>query len=463
MSWRAQSTFVASSKLAEEEKNFLKLSKKIREIWKLEERQKGGETLEGLQLEKVQGLPENIKEMITMVGKLPKGSEVLEKNQDMASLVPGSALKEAEKRRQQEEDRKQRKQEQDRRERETVRFQERHERPVTDVAASADGRYIFSSSKDKTVLCWSLAEKVLQVVRTYGGHEGAVWAVDVSCSDPPRLATSGADECIKLWPADVRGDKKGVVTPPDSTIKAGGIIKILRWCPFDAMKFATAADKLGSTPPNITIWEAAGPGKGAKQLCQIKEMPSKANALQWGAGGKVKVFSAHDNGFIGVWNAEDASLLKTIKLHQKPVTALCLSQDGKVLVSASRDMTSKAVDISTPDTPVLRTYETDRPLNAVAVSAEYSAGAEGGAVVVGGGREDRDITTSKLQEGEMDAQCFSAEGEWWSSSKGHIGPIHVIRFVPDSGYITGSEDGTIFVHDLYGKLMHTDNMRDLSR
>jgi len=453
--------------LSEEEKSFLKQAKKIREIWKLDERVKAGEKLEPKQLEKVHTLPDCIKELIAMVAKLPEHSEVVEKNPDMAALVPNSALRDAERRRQQEAQRRERIEAEERRKKEIVVAQSRHERPITDIAVSADGRYIFTSSKDKMVLCWSTRDKLLEVVRTYGGHEGAVWAVDVSAQAPPRLATGAADGRVYLWPSEGRaGDHGNTVVKPDGKLDHGGIVKVLRWCQFDPAKFVVASDKIGTQPPLITVWEAGPPGKGAESVCVIKELPSKVNDVQWGAGAITKVFSAHDNGYLGVWDASNARLLKTLKLHPDPVMALSLATDGVTLVSASRDMTAKAVDVSVKEMPVLRTWKTDRPLNAVAVSPEFKGKETGprGAVVLGGGRQDRDITTTKeCAEGEMEAQIYSSDGDWWGSGKGHIGPIHVIRFVSAETFATGSEDGCVYVHDLYGKLVHTDNTRDNSR
>eukprot|EP00928_Gymnodinium_smaydae_P055381 TRINITY_DN38940_c0_g1_i1.p1 TRINITY_DN38940_c0_g1~~TRINITY_DN38940_c0_g1_i1.p1 ORF type:complete len:463 (+),score=124.19 TRINITY_DN38940_c0_g1_i1:63-1451(+) len=462
MSWRAESNFVASSKLRDEEKNFLKLAKKIRDIWKLEERVKAGEEVDAKQREKVDSLPESIKELIGLVAKLPDGSEVLDKNPDMADLIPNSAKREAEKRRQQEQQRKQRREEEERKKRDTVVMQDRHTRPITDISVSADGKRIFTSSKDKIVLCWSTARKLLEATHTYGGHEGAVFAVDVSPSAPARLATGAADGTLKLWPAEASG-KSGIVAA-DSTVQHGGIVKVLRWCPFEPTRLATASDKLGAQQPMIAVWKVNAPGKGAECLVKMEALPTKANALQWGSGGKPKVFSAHDNGYIGVWDATDGKLLKTLKLHREPIIGLAMDPAGVTLLTASRDMTGKAVDISTRDTPEIRTWKTDRPLNAVAVSPQFSLADERGSIVFGGGRQDRDIATTKeVVEGEMDPQILSTTGEWQGAGKGHIGPIHVIRFIAGGGFATGAEDGCIYVHDMQGGLLHSDNMRDGSR
>jgi translation initiation factor 3 subunit I len=333
---------------------------------------------------------------------------------------------------------------------------------------SADGKFIYTSSKDKVVLCWSRAERLLKATCTYGGHEGAVWAVDVSAQTPAILASGSADGKVLFWPTEGRGSstRSGVIEACGS-LAHGGIVKALRWCPFDKNKFVTCADKLGSIPFHIAVWEADANGRGAKNVIKMLELPAKANAVQWGDGAKKKIFSAHENGYVAVWGADDGKLLKTLKLHAQPVTGICLASDGITLLSASRDRTACVVDVSTPTAPTLRTYKTDRPLNAVAVTPTFNpkeddeASKKNGAVLLGGGQDEMQVTQTKVVEGEFEALIYSNEGERWGSGKGHFGPVHAIRTVPGKQdmFATGAEDGCLYVHDLYGEMLHADNTR----
>lgn len=464
MSWRDQSTFKPSSALVDDEKEFLKLAKKLREVLKLEERQAKGDTLEQNQLDKIVNKDKVLRDVADLAVKLPSHTEVLVKNADILDLFPISARQILEKRRVEDQLRRQRKETREVEERKKPEFMCRHEKPVVKVVISSDNRYLFTCSKDKYVLCWSLSDPLLKCTCTFAGHTGAVWSLDITPDS--RLVSGGADSSVILWRVDAAVRKVGSVVAPTSTLDHGGIIKVLRWCPFDegeSKRLASASDKLLSKPPMIAIWRITASGTFQQVLKLEEHLPTKANDLQWGGGARTKLFSAHDNGFVGVWLAEDqGSLLKTIRLHVGPVTCLHITGDGRTLLTASHDSTAKAIDITTKETSTLATYKTNRPLRAVTVSNDFQAG-ETGAIIVAGGRAERDITTSKdLVADEFEGTILDAQsGEWLASGKGHIGPVHALLSLPFLGsngaFATVSEDACLRIHDVQdGHLLFSD-------
>jgi len=470
MSWRAESTFKPSSHFAEEEKEFLKLSKKIREVLKLEERARKGDALEELQLTKVAAKEALLKQITALAVKLPPQTECLQRSEDIIDLLPSSTQRSIGSKRHQEQGRREAKEAREAEERNRPEFLDHHNRPIVNVAVSGDGKFLFTCSKDKYVLCWSMQHRLLQSVCTLAGHTGAVWALDASHAAgtrPGRLLSGGADGHILFWDADAAQRKIGSVVSCAASLRHGGVVRVLRWCPFDegdaaSRRFASASEKLGSDPPIIAVWRTTS--AGAEKVLQLDNLPSKANDLQWGSGSTLKLFSAHDNGYVGVWSAEaPGRLLKTIPLHSKPVTALCLSADGATLVTASLDATSVAVDVSSRDTATLATYRMNRPLNAVCLSADFRAGAAG-LVVLGGGIDSRDVTTSKdaRAEDNFDATVLdAASGEAAAAGTGHFGPVHALLPLPAlagarGAFASVSEDGCVRVHGMDGKLLHSD-------
>jgi len=268
-----------------------------------------------------------------------------------------------------------------------------------------------------------------------------------------------------FWEANPSKHSPGTVASAKRTLDHGGMVRVLRWCPFDGdqenRRFASASEKLGSTPAKIAVWEVTS-GGAAKQLFAITEMPGKANDLQWGGGAKTKLFSAHDNGYVGIWLAEaPGSLLKTVKLHQGPISSLTLS--GSTLVTSSHDRTAIALDVSQPTTPTLSTWKWNRPLNAVIVSDDFRAG-EAGVVVVAGGKDARDVTrATDMQDDEFEARVFDSQsGEPLAAGEGHFGPIHTLlslpRVGPKGAFASVSEDGCLKVHGLDGELIHSDTL-----
>lgn len=476
MSWRAESTFKASSALADEEKEFLKLVKKVRDIVKLEDKVASGEKLQASQLAKVGEKAALLKDVAKYGGWLPASTEVLDKNQDIVEMLPREAMetimkkqRQAQDKAKQDDDRRARRQENDRQERARPEFMCRHDRPILAITVTQDG-YIYTCSKDKFVLCWSMESQLLKSICTYAGHRGAVRAV--ACSGT-NLISGDSDGKILLWDKDAGKKKACCVSQPLATFEDGGNVRVLRWCPFDnpagysdksggLCRFASACEKLASKPAAIAVWNLKG--RTAELMLRLEDLPGKANDLRWAGGAKTKLLSCHDNGYIGVWLAEGAgSLLKTIKLHEKPIAMLCVTGDGKAVVTASHDSSVKVVDISTPATETIATYKADRPLNALDVSADYVPGTSGN-LVVAGGRDPMIVTTSCLMEDEFEAKILDAEnGMPIAAAKGHFGPVHDVVFMPwldneRGGFATCSEDGCLRVHALNGSTLHSDKL-----
>lgn len=478
MSWRAESTFQKSSALSDEEKEFLKLVKKVRDIEKLQQKIDAGEKLQDSQLAKVSEKDGLIKDLTALGSKLPATTEVLEKNQDIVALLPQRAVQammkdqeKAQEKKRQDDAARERRIEKEREERNRPEFMTRHDRPILGMAASKEG-YIYTCSKDKFVLAWSMEKELLSVVCTYGGHRGAVRAIDTSATHP--LISGDSDGKIILWDKDAGRRKPCSISTPVATFNDGGNIQVLRWCPFDTAgggyssdnssglcRFASACDKLAKKPAAIAVWNLRG--KTAECLLRLEDLPGKANDLRWAGGAKTKLLSCHDNGYIGVWLAEGAgSLLKTIKLHTAEVMMLCVTADGKAVVTASLDKSSKVVDISSPATETLATYPADRPLRGIDVTPDFSP-TGGGNLVVAGGRDPMKVTTSCLMEDEFEAKILSSEdGVPVAAAKGHFGPVHDVVVMPwagkSGGFATCSEDGCLRVHALDGSTLHSDKI-----
>jgi len=466
MSWREQSTFKPSSALVDEEKEFLKLAKKVREALKLEERKSKGDALEQNQLDKIVAKDRLLNEIADLAVKLPGRTEAFDKNPDIMDLLPSDARQSIQRKRSGDQARRQQREVQEVQDRHRAEYLCRHEKPIVGVTVSSDAKFLFTCSKDKYVLCWSLSDPLLKCVCTFAGHTGAVWAVDISASF--RLLSGGADSSVILWSNPTR-QKQCSVVAPTSTFDHGGIVKVLRWCPFDdgegssesAPRFASASDKLLSNPPIIAVWRMAG--TRPQQVLKLDNLPTRANDLQWARGSKTLLISAHDNGYVGIWMADQpGTLLKTLQLHKGPVTALHVACGGATLLTASHDQTAKAVNISNRETETLATYRANRPLRAVTVSADFKAG-EAGSIVVAGGRAERDITTSKdLVADEFEGTVLDSEsGQPLASGKGHIGPVHQLLALPSLGpngaFATVSEDACLRIHDIQdGTLLFSD-------
>lgn len=66
-------------------------------------------------------------------------------------------------------------------------------------------------------------------------------------------------------------------------------------------------------------------------------------------------------------------------------------------------------------------------------------------VIIGGGQDPKDVTTTKSKEGGFESKLYNMiTHEELAIIKGHFGPVHSLEISPDGRtLVTASEDGTI--------------------
>lgn len=89
---------------------------------------------------------------------------------------------------------------------------------------------------------------------------------------------------------------------------------------------------------------------------------------------------------------------RTIKAHDSDVTCLITSYDHSMFATASKDAKTKVFDIMTFEE--ICCFATDRPLNGVALSPIRDH------LVVVGGVEARDVTTTRTQKMEVGTRMY---------------------------------------------------------
>jgi translation initiation factor 3 subunit I len=159
----------------------------------------------------------------------------------------------------------------------------------------------------------------------------------------------------------------------------------------------------------------------------------------WGPLDRTLV-TGHDDGHICLWDVEHGKLLEKIQPHTNTVNNISASFDGSVFVSASKDNTAQLFDMRTLQH--LKTYKTDRPVNSAVISPNMRT------VLLGGGQDARDVTTTSARAGKFEARFFHlVYEEEMCRVRGHFGPINTVAFHPSGrSYASGGEDGFIRLH-----------------
>lgn len=161
------------------------------------------------------------------------------------------------------------------------------------------------------------------------------------------------------------------------------------------------------------------------------------------------IYLATMKGTIEVFSFPAREKIQEIAVHNDKITSLKFSVDFSLLITSSKD--GKAKILVTPSLEVVKTFNSQRPLNSAVISplmrdkehVKYHA-------LIGGGQDAREVTQTVAESGSFEVTFFNLifESEV-GSVKGHFGPVHSIDIHPQGRiFITGSEDGSVRVQKL---------------
>uniref|UniRef100_A0A2K5JLZ5 Eukaryotic translation initiation factor 3 subunit I n=1 Tax=Colobus angolensis palliatus TaxID=336983 RepID=A0A2K5JLZ5_COLAP len=272
-----------------------------------------------------------------------------------------------------------------------------HERSITQIKYNREGDLLFTVAKDPIVNVWYSVNG--ERLGTYMGHTGAVWCVDADW-DTKHVLTGSADNSCRLW--DCETGKQLALLKTNSAV---------RTCGFDfggnIIMFST--DKQMGYQCFVSFFDLRDPS----------QIDNNEPYMKIPCSGEVLV---------------------NVKEHSRQINDIQLSRDMTMFVTASKDNTAKLFDSTTLEHQ--KTFRTERPVNSAALSPNYDH------VVLGGGQEAMDVTTTSTRIGKFEARFFHlAFEEEFGRVKGHFGPINSVAFHPDGkSYSSGGEDGYVRIH-----------------
>jgi WD40 repeat protein len=281
---------------------------------------------------------------------------------------------------------------------------ERGHDSVNVLAASVDGRRLYSGSVCGVVSVWSAVDGVpLQTPhsRTDTQHQpggmpaGSVYALALS-ADGQRLYSGSRD--ISVW----------------STAEGARLLTLQgHTCTVYALAVSADGERLysGSYDCTVRVWSTAG---GAP-LLTLRSHTGPVHALALSLDGQ-RLYSGSEDCTVRAYSTVDGRVLQLLEGHRAPVYALALSADGLRLYSGSADCTVRAC--STVDGALLQVLEGHKgPVQALALSADdrqlYS-GSDDCTVCVWAamGSARRPLQTLQGHMSAVFALAFSADGRW---------------------------------------------------
>jgi WD40 repeat protein len=216
-----------------------------------------------------------------------------------------------------------------------------HNAAVRGLAFSPDGRWLASSSEDKTILLWEVA--AARARRVLKGHTAVVSAV-VFDKSGGTIVSASFDGTIKLWPV-ADGSRPQTLSPGLGEIRALTASSDGKYLAAGGAKGSIKLWKWGqwNTPRDFAT------GSGAVQ------------ALSFSRDGETLASGWRDDdpgpddlrGPIRLYKTADATLVKTLSGHEDEkdrrggINALAFSPDGTKLASTGADHKVKVWDLET--------------------------------------------------------------------------------------------------------------------
>lgn len=299
-----------------------------------------------------------------------------------------------------------------------------HVRSLTKVIFNPEGDLVFSSSKDLSANVWFFHNG--ERLGTFDGHEGTIWTLDVS-RDSRKLISGSADNTARVW--DVNTGRT------ISTIKTLTSVRALNIA-MGGKQLVLTTDAIMGHPAKIQTYSL----EDNSLLHEIVIKGPKPTVIKYSDCNKF-LLSGHEDGTMCRWNVDSGELLDTVKIHDKSITDMQFSKDKTYFISSSKDTTAKLIDSSNFE--IIKTYKTDRPLNSASISPIRNE------VIVGGGQEATDVTTTSTKSGKFEVQFFdSIFEEEIGRVKGHFGPLNTVAYHPEGiGFASGAEDGFVRIHE----------------
>lgn len=316
-----------------------------------------------------------------------------------------------------------------------------HERSLTQVKFNREGDLIFSVAKDSSASIWYSSNG--ERLGTLEGHLGTIWSIDMD-SETKLCATGSADLTIRLWKVET-GECVFTWEMPSP-------VRRVAFAPDDLRLLAVTDQVMGRTG-TISVFKINYNGDYTQQeqepevVIETRTDSKKVTVAGWTANSEY-IIAGHEDGSVSKYNSKTGEFIQSVQAHgihneEKVVSITDIQfapEDGSYFITSSKDKCAALIDVESLE--ILKVYKADAPMNTAAITPVKDF------VILGGGQEARNVTTTAESQGKFEARFYhKIFVDEIGRVKGHFGPLNSIAVHPDgTGYASGGEDGFIRLH-----------------
>ncbi|KAL3319888.1 Eukaryotic translation initiation factor 3 subunit I [Cichlidogyrus casuarinus] len=340
-----------------------------------------------------------------------------------------------------------------------------HERPITQIKYNRDGDLLFTAAKNEIPCVWFAING--ERLGSYEGHTGAIWRIDVD-HDSTKFLSASTDCSVKLW--DVCTGKQLESIADDTPLRSCGFSycgnlfffvsdNVMGRCCQLFVVDTRVAQHILVPHQNAAIYRSSvnyknhrvGQMKGEEHVMKMacNESTKITNAV-WGPLDKT-IICGYDTGRLVLVDPSSGKEILSKNPHKDIITDIQMYHDQTMFITGSKDYTAKLFD--SYDLECHGTYTNERPVNSASISPTQHH------ILLGGGQEAKDVTTTAVSSGKFDAKLYHMIYEIeFGKIKGHFGPVNSVQFNSDgTGFATGGEDGLVRVHSFDEQYYELEN------
>lgn len=246
-----------------------------------------------------------------------------------------------------------------------------HKEAVQALALSRDGKLLATGSADETVKLWDVSSgRLLRAFTLHTNDPMAGMILSVAFSPDAQTLAAGtlvgavklwrvADgQALRVWPAHLFATGTLIFSPDGGTLTTGGGDQTIKQ--WDVASGAQLKTLTGRSDP-VAYLAVSGNGR------TMASSPHDQNVKLWRVGGSTdlrtithkgvvislalddagRLLATGSGGTIKLWDVATGKELRTLDAHTKPVHALALSGDGRLLASGSYEPAVKLWDTTT--------------------------------------------------------------------------------------------------------------------